>query len=62
MPAHDAALRRRGVRRGEERGLWLYVPAELLDRAGFKPDEPVPYYRTWAAPRGRVVVQLYRER
>ena len=58
---HDHAYRRRGKRAGRERGCWLYLTAEGLKRAGFSPDDPPPAYRTWSGPRGRVVVQLYRE-
>ena len=32
---YDPALRRRSVRRGRERGCWLYVPAAELEAAGF---------------------------
>lgn len=50
------------MRRGRERGCWLYIPAEQLERAGVSRDARPPFYRTWAGPRGRVVVQLYREK
>lgn len=45
----------------------MYVPGEVLEAAGFSPDEPPPFYRLWPGkPRshksgGRVMVQLYRE-
>jgi hypothetical protein len=59
---YDRAARRATVRRGRERGCWLYLPAEELERAGFAPDGPPPFSRVWSGPRGRVVVQLYKER
>lgn len=58
---HDAARRRRAVRKGRERGRWVYIPGEYLEAQGFKWDDPI-WYRTWAAPkRPRVVINLYRE-
>lgn len=62
MPSHDHAERRASVRRGKERGCWLYVTASALARAGFAAGDPPPFYRTWASARGRVAVQLYRSR
>jgi hypothetical protein len=58
---HDHAERRAGVRKGRERGCWVYLTASTLERAGFDPHGPVPFYRTWSNPR-RVLVQLYREK
>jgi hypothetical protein len=60
MPEHDHAARRTALRKGRERGCSIYVPAEALTKAGFAPTDPPPFYRVWGAPRGRVVVQLYR--
>ena len=57
---HDHAERRQAKRSQRERGCWTYIDGKALERAGFAPDEPAPFYRTWAGPRGRVVVQLYR--
>jgi hypothetical protein len=59
---HDHAERRRGLRKARERGCSIYIDAGALKRAGFGPDDPPPFYRTWAGPRGRIVVQLYREK
>ena len=60
MPGYDPAYRRRTVRRGRERGCWLYIPAEELRAAAIDPAEPPPCYRIW--PRRRaILVQLYRE-
>lgn len=61
MPAHDHAQRRRGRREGRQRGCRVYITAEELERAGYSRDEPPPAYRVWAGPRGRLVIQLYRE-
>lgn len=49
------------MRRGRERGCWVYIPAEELLKAGI--DGPRPWYRTWGSSvRGaRVTVNLYRE-
>ena len=61
---HDAMSRRRAVRYGRERGINVYIPAEVLIATGFDPyssDEP-PYYRTWAGRDGGVILRLYRER
>lgn len=60
MPAYDQAARRRGVRRGREKGCWLYVPAEALQETGIDPADPPPFYRIWTRKRA-VLVQLYRE-
>lgn len=58
---HDPAARRRGVRKGKERGCWVYLPAELLLRAGVDPHDDPPYYRAWSGGRSGVVLRLYRE-
>jgi hypothetical protein len=56
----DHAEPRRAQRRGRERGCWVYISAEHLNRAGVSSDEPPPLYRTWASPtRPRVIVNLY---
>lgn len=57
---HDQMARRQSKRSGKERGCWIYLAAEELDRTGFGGDTPAPAYRVWPAPRGRVAVQLYR--
>lgn len=59
---YDAGQRRRSLRRGRERGCWLYIPAEELQRAGIDPAGPAPFYRTWGTPSGGVFARLYRER
>lgn len=59
---HDSAARRRTVRRGRERGCWLYVPAEVMAEVGVRPTDPPPFYRTWAGHKRTVLVQFYDER
>ena len=58
---HDSARRRRTQRRGGEKGLWLYVPLEVLEQVGFVRDDPRPWYRTWPGRKRTVLVQLYLE-
>ena len=58
---HDHAMRRRSLRSGRERGCWVYIPAEELQKTGVALADAPPAYRVWAGPRGRVVVQLYKE-
>jgi hypothetical protein len=58
---HDPAARRQLKRSGRERGGWAYITAEQLQRAGYGPDGPAPFYRIWGGARGRYVVVLYRE-
>lgn len=59
---HDTALRRRSRRQQRERGCHVYIPAEDLIATGIDPNDPPPYFRTWAVGRGRVIVRLYRDR
>ena len=57
---HDHAARRRATRSARQKGCYIYIPAEQLEKAGYNPDDTPPSYRVWGAPRGRVVVQLYK--
>lgn len=58
---YDRGARRRSVRKGRERGCWVYIPAEELEKAGIDPtDAEPPLYRTWGTKRGGVLVRLYR--
>lgn len=63
LPAgrHDPAARRRGQRRGRERGCWVYISAADLLAAGFDPEQAAPFYRCWVARKGTVLLNLYRE-
>jgi hypothetical protein len=58
----DHAERRAAVRAGRQRGCRVYIPGDQLEVAGYPPSEPPPFYRTWANPRGRIVIQLYRRK
>jgi hypothetical protein len=60
MRRYDSAMRRRGQRNGRERGCWVFIPAEELEKAGYPPADGVPFYRTWGAARGRCLVQFYK--
>jgi hypothetical protein len=58
---YDRALRRRALRTQRQRGCTIYIPAEELERAGYAPGDPLPFYRVWGSKRGAVLVQLYRQ-
>ena len=58
---HDQASRRRSKRNGRERGCWVYIPGEQLERAGISPSDPPPFYRTWDGRKRTLLVQLYTE-
>lgn len=60
MPQYDPARRRRCVRKGRERGVWVFVPAEELRNAGFDPKDDPPFYRVWSRKRA-ALIQLYKE-
>jgi len=57
---YDALKRRASIRRGRERGCWLYVPMEELLKTGVDVTDAPPHYRVWGGARGRLVVQLYK--
>lgn len=62
---YDSARRRRSVRKGRERGVWVYVPISELAAAGIDPYADPPDYLTRGYRRSRhghsVVVSLYGE-
>lgn len=58
---YDQARRKRCVRKGRERGCWVYIASEELLKAGIDPAGPAPWYRVWAGRRGGVTLRLYRE-
>jgi hypothetical protein len=39
----------------------VYIAAEELEKAGYPPDGPAPFYRVWGSSRGGLFVRLYRE-
>jgi len=61
MAIYDSAKRRRAVRKGRERGAWVFIPAVELEAAGIDPQGDPPFYRVWSKPKRTVFVQLYRE-
>lgn len=61
MKRYDAMMRRRATRSGRERGVWIFIPAEELVKAGVDPAGEPPWYRTWGSRKRAVLVQLYRE-
>jgi hypothetical protein len=58
----DLAARKRATRRAREKGCSVYIPAELLEKAGLDPHGEPPWYRIYGGERGRYVVTLYREK
>lgn len=50
------------MRRGREKGCWVYVPADELRKAGLEPDDPPPFYRAWGTKGLGVMIRLYREK
>lgn len=58
--SYDHARRRRTKRGGREKGCWIYIAAEELERVGFEPGGVLPWYRVWGTARG-LVIRLYRE-
>lgn len=59
---YDAAARRQAQRRGRERGCWVYIPMEELQKVGIDLDGEPPFFRVWGRERGSVLVRLYKER
>lgn len=49
------------MRRGRERGCWVYILGSELEAASFSTSSPPPFYRTWPQPDGAVLVRLYTE-
>lgn len=58
---YDRARRKRAVRKANERGCWIFVPASELEKAGIDPQGPPPFYRVWGAKRGGLVGRFYHE-
>jgi hypothetical protein len=59
--SYDHARRRRSKRAGRQKGCVVYIPADELEKAGFDPDDPPPFYRVWGSSRGGLFVRLYKE-
>lgn len=58
---YDPQARRLSKRGGRERGCWVYIAAEELERAGFVRADPPPLYKARAFRKGTVLVNLFRE-
>ena len=62
---YDPAERKQATRGGRDKGCRVYIAAEELERAGFDPNGPPPYYRVTGYQRSRnagsAIVSLYRE-
>lgn len=41
-------------------GCLVYVPAQELEKAGFVPGGPLPFYRVWGSKKGSAFVQFYK--
>jgi hypothetical protein len=54
---YDRAARKRARRSGRERGVHIYIPAEVI---GALADESELFYTLAGGARGRVVVTLHR--
>lgn len=57
---YDSRARRKSKRAGRERGCWVYIAAEELERAGWSKDEPAPLYTVRVYRRGTALVNLFR--
>ena len=58
---YDPAATRQSLRRGRERGVWVFIPADELRQAGIDPQADAPRYRLWGRRGGSVLVRLYRD-
>lgn len=61
--SYDPARARKSDRRGRQKGVYIYLPAAELERAGIDPSGPPPTYRTHGYKRSArghtVIVSLY---
>ena len=57
---YDRTLRRRSYRGRRERGVWVYIAAEELARAGVSVFDDPPDYRVWGGRRGGLFLRLYK--
>jgi hypothetical protein len=55
---YDRAARKRVRRSGRERGVHVYIPAEVI---GELADAPELFYTLGGGQRGRIIVTLHRE-
>ncbi len=59
--SYDEAKPRKAQRSGQQRGVFIYVPAAELRKAGIDPHGEAPTYRVWGTSKGGVMVRLYSE-
>lgn len=57
---YDHAAARQSLRRGRERGVWVFIPAVELEASGHDPQAAAPRYRLWGRRGGSVLVRLYK--
>lgn len=62
LSRYDKGQPRQSIRRGRERGVWVFVPAAELREAGLDPADDAPTYKVWGRKGGQVLVRLYRKR
>ncbi|MGH2835413.1 MAG: hypothetical protein ACRDUT_00115 [Mycobacterium sp.] len=58
---YDPATARRSTRKQREKGVWIYVPAVELEKAGFDPEGAPPTYRVWGRHGGGLAGRFYHE-
>lgn len=62
---YDRARWKQGVRKGRERGCWVYIARDELESAGIPTDAPPPWYKLSGAQSRksshRVIVSLKPE-
>lgn len=62
---YDRAVWKQGVRKGRERGCWVYIARDELEAAGIPIDGPPPWYKLSGAQSRksshRVIVSLKPE-
>lgn len=58
--AYDPARHRKSKRSGAQRGVWVYVAAPELRKAGIDPHGPAPEYRLWGTRSGGLMGRLYK--
>lgn len=56
---YDSQAPRQAQRKGRERGVWVFVPAAELRKAGVDPAGPAPKFRVWGRPRGTALIRFY---
>jgi hypothetical protein len=59
LARYDPAASRQSVRRGRERGVWIFVPAHELRKVGIDPHADPPRYRLWGTSKGGIMARLY---